>query len=231
MPSPVRTAARTFELEGFSATVKRLTDEDYRDLHARSVPIDDANLFWHFLTHPINSEEGTLSLAELAFTLAQTYGPTSEIYDDWKGSFEYPFRLDVHKERGQFPYVFTVNDWRGCVEFPLSRIVPTRKETASNYHPPYEDEFPRSEINYFTAFFYGYLTGRFEALREAGLQPQPFARKVDSNHILYGYLPSGFFNERYEGEEAFSEAVERLRKLVPSQAWHAAPAAEWRTRG
>lgn len=57
-------------------------------------------------------------------------------------------------------------------------------------------EFSREEINEFISYFSGYLKGCSEWI---SLFPrQPFIKKIDSNHILYGYRDREFFEEQIE---------------------------------
>ncbi len=77
---------------------------------------------------------------------------------------------------------------------------------------PFEFEFSRQEINYFISCFYGYLEGCFPGIK-LFIPSEQFFKKIDSNHILYGYKDDQYFEEQYQSQEAYKTAIEKLESM------------------
>ncbi len=75
---------------------------------------------------------------------------------------------------------------------------------------PFE-EFPGKEINYFINYFVGFLTGFFKTT--ADQYDECFFKTVKSNLILFGYKDGCFFDDQYEDEEEFREAIQKLMSV------------------
>jgi hypothetical protein len=203
----------TFDLKSFSTRLKRLSDRAYRIAVEHSEAIQEDGMFMMMLERDAAAKGERLSLGEIRYVLDYLYGSTSPFFDDWKGSFAYPFRLEVVRGEEAFGYVLTIKDWRGNIEFLFRRELPVHERPDGVYHPPREEEFSRDDMQSFTAYLYGYLTGRLETLQELGKHPEPFLCQITSNNILYGYVNGRFVQHRFDDEEKF----ERVR-----QEWDAA---------
>lgn len=78
-----------------------------------------------------------------------------------------------------------------------------------------ENEFYRQEINEFISYLYGYLVGVSEWVCQT--QTQPFFKRIDSNHILYGYRNGEFFEEQIDSEEEYKAAIQSLEETCGSK--------------
>ena len=77
---------------------------------------------------------------------------------------------------------------------------------------PFEIEFSRQEINYFISYFYGYLEGYFHSIR-LSMPSEQFFKRIDSNHILYGYKDEQYFEEQYASQEAYRAEIRNLESI------------------
>jgi len=187
-----------YQIELHSKSIKyqlwRLDDSEYRKLRENSLPIKDDYMFSMNLYLSERQSEDKLNLAKLFVTLTWLFGDSSDLFDDWKGSFCFPVLLVLKKEMGNFFYLMRIYDHRGSVYFSLYRVLENGVE---DYDPqivrePFELEFSRQEINYFLNFFYGYMAGYFEKIKLI-LPTQYFIKKIDSNFIIYGYKDAQYF--------------------------------------
>jgi hypothetical protein len=208
-----RRTGNRWDLDGFAVGLTRLDDGEYIRLGRHSIAIADDGMFLIQLLYPVVSrqeEQGNLNIAEFHFVLEHVYGESGLHYDDYKGSFSFPFALDVIRADQTFPYLLNVHNHRSSLEFSLRKFVGREGKVDHVVHPPLENEFGRKEINSFIAFFYDFLRGRLKCLLASGMQPTPFAHRVRSNLILYGYCDGRFFDQQFDREEEFYEAYRLL---------------------
>ncbi|HLK59080.1 MAG TPA: hypothetical protein VKU00_21140 [Chthonomonadaceae bacterium] len=204
---PKNTKRRThFTLKELEIVLTRLDDDAYYKIARRSLAIQEDGFFLLNLFRPQGQERGRMNFAETYLILKYLYGESGQCYDDYKGSFAFPFALDVIKRERSFHYLLRVHNFRSMLEFALRRRVDSTAQIDPILHAPFEDEFSRQEINEFIAFFYGYLEGRMEILLTNGIQPPPFLHRVQSNLILYGCLEGRFFEEHFDNQEEFEQA-------------------------
>ncbi|MBN3946376.1 MAG: hypothetical protein HWQ38_07745 [Nostoc sp. NMS7] len=45
------------------------------------------------------------------------------------------------------------------------------------------------------------------------VQPEPFIKIIDSNFILYGYYNNEYFEEGYDDEESYQQAIQRFSSV------------------
>lgn len=190
----------------------RLNNEEYHKLRAHSLPIKEDLMFLLQLFISEAHDPNRLTLPLAFVTLEHLFGKTSNWFDDWKGSFSFPLLLVVKKSQGNFTYILRVYDHRGSLSFSFYRVL----ENGANgydtdiYREPFELEFSREEINQFISYFYGYLIGCSTWVSK--LQKQSFIKKIDSNHILYGYQDGEFFEKQIESVETYRETIERFEQ-------------------
>lgn len=186
----------------------RLTDEEYRRLRQNSLPIKEDLMFLWQLALQEHQDPNLLTLPKAFTTLEKLFGKTSDWFDNWKGSFSFPLLLAVKKPQENFFYLFRIYDHRGNLSFPLYRILENGVDGYKTdiYREPFELEFSREEINQFISYFYGYLTGYSEEISQ--LQLDPFLKRIDSNHIFYGYRDGEFFEEQIDSEDDYQQAIE-----------------------
>ena len=196
----------TFHLDGLDLRIRRVSDDRYVQLHRRSIAIADDGYFLMRLLMPAHRDGDGLDFPRAYFILNHIYGRSGRLYDDWKGSFAFPFSLDVIKGDSSFPYLLNVHNHRSMLEFSIRKVVADRTQADGVIRPPDEREFSRTEINYFIAFFYGYLEGRLQMALKFAARRRPFVHKVQSNLILYGCRNNQFFEEEYDSPEEFEAA-------------------------
>ncbi len=186
----------------------RLDKSEYEKLRENSLPIADDFRFYLELYLSDRQREDRLNLAEIFVILEWIFGESSNLFDDWKGSFCFPVLLVVKKEIGSLYYLMSIYDHRGSVYFSLYRILENSLygyETQT-LREPFEVEFSRQEINCFLSYFYDYLAGYFQSVIDIIL-PQNFIKKVDSNLIIYGYKNGEYFEDQYDSEDSYQEAI------------------------
>ncbi|MFN6564780.1 MAG: hypothetical protein RMY28_033980 [Nostoc sp. ChiSLP01] len=192
----------------------RLDDTEFRKLKQKSLPIKDDYIFYmqFYLSEQNNKER--LNLAQIFVALTHLFGESSDLIDDWKGSFDFPVLLILEKIQGKFFYLMDIYDNRGTLYFSLYRILEVEIEGYDReiLREPFKLEFSRREINNFISYFYGYLEGYFQSIKFL-IASQQFFKKIASNYILYGCTDEQYFEEHYETQEAYQTAIENLESM------------------
>ena len=209
------------EVEGVDYEFIRLSDGQYYDLWQHSLAISDRHNFdlAYFLYR--HEREFSLNFAQVYAALKSLFGESGKFYDDWKGSFSFPFLLHVRKDGQTLDYLLNVLNLRSSLEFSVRKVLqPDEKHFDRDIiHQPFEQEFSGEEIKQFGFGFYGYLRGYFKAV--AKRWQEPFVQTTGSNLIVFGYLQGDFFEKHFESSEAYDKfcAEQRLQlKLELSQA-------------
>jgi len=202
------------EFRGNHYTLERLDDRKYYELWKNSLAIaDDYGFYLHFYLDLERQGGENLNLAQIYVALEKLCGESGKSFDDWKGSFSFPFFLKVSKGGQNFDYLLKIYDHRGSVYFGIHKqLQPDHSYDTRVVHQPFPEEFSRQEINEFICYFYGYLQGYFEEIKSS--YSQFFYKVVDSNCIIFGYKNGNFFEEHYDGEEEYQEAVQLLTQVV-----------------
>jgi hypothetical protein len=195
-------------------TIIYLSDYNYRCLlkYFRTIGIPIKNLFFQkesqivlgriFLTDFFNENDENnkpLSIGECYWILNYLFGEEDNRSISGKGTFLFPFYLEVNKGDKTYPYAFSVFDWRGLVEFQFYRCLEGIIVDNHDYYSADETEFSEEEIDYFIVYFVGYLTGSLEAVKS---HITPFYKIVESNSLIFGYSnKDNFFEYEYGDEE------------------------------
>jgi hypothetical protein len=110
---------RTLRLEDEGVVYRRvrLGDGEFLDLLRRSLAIEEDYGFVMDLLLARRRAGTALGFPEVYLALTDLAGPSGEYFDDWKGSFSFPFTLEVVKGRRRVPYLFEVRNHRSCLEF------------------------------------------------------------------------------------------------------------------
>jgi hypothetical protein len=202
-----------FELDEIHYTCSRLADDEYYELDQNSLAIADDYGFYMAFYRFLEQRGDYLNFAQIYVALKQFSGESGACYDDWKGSFSFPFLLELKRGEKEFTYLLNIYNYRDSLYFGIRKPV---KPDDSRYdrqiiHQPFEDEFSRKEINNFIIYFYSYLIGFFKAIRTT--YDEFFYKRVDSNGILFGYKDGEFFEEQYKSPEEYEKAVQMLEKM------------------
>ncbi|KAI9129564.1 hypothetical protein [Acaryochloris sp. CCMEE 5410] len=202
----------SFKLEDTQFNLWRLGDDEYQQLRQHSLPIKQDAGFMFQLALSEHCNPDRLTLPEAFLTLEALFGKTSTQYDPWKGSFSFPLLMVLTQKQGRYFYLLRILDHRGCVDFPLYRLL---EQGASGYNidayrAPYELEFPTEAINKFIGYLYGYLKGASTWVCK--ISPPAFLKQVASNFILYGCRDGTLFEESFESDTDYHQAIEAFNQ-------------------
>ncbi len=191
--------------------LQRCTDEFYRRAARFGTPINLHPGPW-ICTSLVQRDFG---LPELYAALTAITGPTGEIYDSYKGSFAFPFKMTVRHDERVFKYLLHLMNFRSMVEPKVYRLDKNTEDAAfRSFHEPFVEELTIDDIAYVLSFLVGYLKGYSRTMPK---WTTPFVLEVQSNGILFGYDPrSGkFFEEQYDTKEEYDAALVRWREVIP----------------
>ncbi|MBD2183790.1 hypothetical protein [Aerosakkonema funiforme] len=193
--------------------LERLDDRKYYELWKNSLAIaDDYGFYIDFYLY-LRDRAESLNLAQIYVTLEKLCGESGKFFDDWKGSFSFPFFLEVSKAGHEFDYLLNIYDHRGSVNFGIRKqLQPHDSYDARVIHQPFPEEFSRQDINEFITYFYGYLQGYFEEIKSS--YSQFFFKRIDSNCILFGYKDGNFFEEHYDDHEEYTRSLKLLETFL-----------------
>ncbi len=192
----------------------RLNDDEYYHLIENSIPIKNSVLTVLSAERYFQYQNKNLNLAKEYILLTHIAGESSKFYDDWKGTFCFPFLMKIKKkERELNNYLFIISDWRGSLEFRFKRLIGENEVyegiERAIVREPFEDEFSGEEIEYFENYFYGFLVGYFSTIEKR--QHQNFFKHIDSNFILYGYTDGEYWEKHYEEYDYYCQRREELK--------------------
>lgn len=190
-------------------SLKRLNDTQYYDFWKTSICIADDYRFYLDFYLSLRQKGELLNLAQVYIALKTLCGESNNSIDKYKGSFSFPFLMEVRKAGNKFDYLLDIYDFRGSLYFGIRKLLQVHDSyNRGMSYLPFAEGFSRNEINNFINYFYGYIQGFFEAI-QINYQ-QFFFKKVDSNGILFGYKDGDFFEEHYDEPEDYERAVKLL---------------------
>jgi hypothetical protein len=99
--------------------LSRLNDSQYYELWKNSLAIADDYRFYIDFYLYLRQQGEELNLAQLYVTLEQICGKSNQFFDDWKGSFSFPFFLEISKAGQTFDYLLEIYDHRGSLYWDL----------------------------------------------------------------------------------------------------------------
>jgi hypothetical protein len=204
--TPVKNVSMDIKTKERIYKLIRLNDEQFYLLYKNSISISED--YKHLMSLSIDEDTIYSSFSKMYMTLNELFGESGNHYDDWKGSFSFPFLINFQKEE-EFGYLMNLYNIRSSIEFKIAKLIHEDDERFERdiLHNPFE-EFPREEINYFINYFVGFLTGYFNSVRDR--YDEFFFKTVKSNLILFGYKDGCFFDNQYENEEEFFKAIQYL---------------------
>ena len=186
----------------------RLNDEQYSLLSQNTLQIDtdyDQLLY-------LNADSTLIypSFSRMYVSLKSFFGESGRFYDDWKGSFSFPFVINFQKGEEEFSYLLNISSMRSCIECRISKLILADDVSFDRglSHNPF-NELPRQEIKFIINYLAGFLTGYFKSIAHS--YGERFFKVVGSNHILYGFNEGRFFDNYYETQEEFYAAIEELK--------------------
>jgi len=195
----------------------RLDGKEHFELEKNSLAIADDYGFYMRFYHFLEQRGDYLNFAQIYATLKSLCGESGKGYDDWKGSFSFPFLVEVKKGEKIFRYLLNIFNYRDSLYFGIRKPLQPDDDKFDRQliHQPFEDEFSREEINSFITSFYAYLVGFFREIKPS--YDEFFFKRVDSNGILFGYKDGQFFQEHYNSPEEYKKAVMMLETMERRQ--------------
>ena len=71
----------------------------------------------------VKQNQNIPNLAQFYATFQAAFGESGQVYDDWKGAFNFAFKVDIFKDKQTIPYLLNVVNWRSTVEFRFKKII------------------------------------------------------------------------------------------------------------
>ena len=207
--TPVKNISINIETKKRIYKLIRLNDEQFYLLYKNSISIFED--YAHLMYLSTANDNIYSSFSKMYVTLKELFGESGKYYDNWKGSFSFPFLIYFQKGEEEFGYLMNLHNIRSSIEFKIAKLIHADDDMFKRdiLHKPFA-EFPREEINYFINYFVGFLTGYFESIRDR--YDEFFFKIVESNLILFGYKDGHYFDNQYETEEEFHEAIQELKR-------------------
>jgi hypothetical protein len=214
-------AHNTFKGKRSSLDLWRLQDAEYDVLRDYSFPIqEDVRFLWQLMLDDRREGAEELMLAKVLVALEEDYGPCSTDVDPYKQTFAFRFLAQFSKEGKTWPYLLSINDFRGSLELRFYRVIDGDQfvEASRDYpQDPIESEMGADEIRYWMAYLWGFLHAgskswcRFKVhMKELA----PFFRHIDSNHIIYGFLGGEFLEYEINDSDEYHAEVARLYREI-----------------
>ncbi len=203
-----------FTLEEVIYQLYRLNEEQYSYFRLNSLPIKEDVFLLLELERYFQQKNEDLTLSKIYVLLTLISGESSKWYDDWKGSFCFPFLIRIiKKEQTLNNYLLIISDWRGNLEFRFKRLIGDNEIyegiERDIIRKPFEDEFSKLEIDNFIRYLYSYFVGYFSAIKK--YPHENFFKHIDSNLILYGYTDGEFWEKHYEEYDYYHERLDELK--------------------
>lgn len=197
-----------FEYQGQRLRLQRINDRRHRAWSNRSISIEADYSFWYEM---IKQNQNIPNLAQFYATFQAAFGESGQVYDDWKGAFNFAFKVDIFKDKQTIPYLLNVVNWRSAVEFRFKKIIALSETHFDRMlvYEPFEQELSREQMNRLSAYLYGYAERFWQTSSKNQTQ---FVKEVASNLILFGYADDTFFQQHYEDEEQFRICREQMRE-------------------
>lgn len=175
----------------------RLADDEFVTLGHHALPM--------LQNFDLLTQLGSLRLGQALTVLERSYGPSSPLYDHYRGSFSFPLLLTFEREQ-RISYLLRCHDYRGVLHFPLYRVEKGEPsiEERSRCHTPLATNCLPPETDEFITDFYNDLMA--QAVRLDSDLVTPFFRAIQSDIILYGHDGSQFFEKTYENWTKFEQA-------------------------
>lgn len=197
-----------------SYLLTRISDQTYRELAQNSLHIATDYGFLFDLAY----DESLIysSMSRMYASLSEHFGPSGKMYDDYKGSFSFPFSLSFEHEGQSLTYLLRFFNARTSIEYQLMKVCRQREHGLDTrvLHEAFAD-FTDPQIYFVISFLAGFLSGYFESVER--FYEQFFFQSVESNWIVFGFKDGKFFDTQYETEEEFRAAIADLRAYAAQQ--------------
>lgn len=210
------TRALTITVNKVEHRLMRLDEAEFRALLGRSLAIEEDYWFLIQLVYSARAAGEELTFAQVYLILKELTGESSRFFDDYKGSFSFPFRLDIRKANRRLDYLLEIRNHRDSLYFHIRKVVASDDKRLRNHaiHPPFTEEWSKEEINSFIAYLHGYFSG-YWSVRGKGSH-EPFVHAIPSSLIVYGFCDGEIFarvcGSREEWEVARKYHEEKIQQ-------------------
>ena len=208
------------EIKNAFCLVTSIKARTYYDAYkASSIAIDEPIDHYVLLYDQMKHRAPGLSHPQLYAILSTLFGESTTLYDEYKCSFGFPFRLKIFRKDKVVEYLLLVTDYKGGINFDFRKILLTLEEKnhyrdSHRLYDPIEDDFSRAEMSEFmTEFVYFLLRYRDHIIDDYN---QEFYRTLDYCCIIYGFRDGQFFMERYHDSDELSGIFHVRGKVVNS---------------
>jgi hypothetical protein len=214
-------AHRTFRAKHSSLDLWRLQDYEYDLLRDYSFPIrEDGYLLYQLMMADRREGREPLMLAKVLVALEEDYGPCSTSIDSHKQTFAFRFLANFSKNGQTWPYLLTICDIRGSLEFRFCRVIDSAQYADVDYRAyrePIEDEIGADGMTYWISYLWGVLqvTSKMSCKFKVHLgELKPFFRHIDSNHIIYGFIGGKFVEYEIDSPKKYEAKVAQLYRKI-----------------
>ena len=215
-PDPVK--IRRYEtrgnLQGFSFRSCRLSDPEYRELHACALPLQSSEQVEIMLARSYRR----VTLGHFYVTFLNLTGDSSRVRDTYKSAFSFPFLFVIERESRAYDYLVVLANYRSYVETSFHKLVlPGEPRIASKevLRPPIDEELSATDIDQISEYFWGLVEGYTSTISMKMISP--FARSVKSNLVIFGFQNNKIFEEHFRDEHAFNDRMAELEPLERSE--------------
>jgi len=205
-PVKIRREETHANLQGFSFRMCRVSDPEYRMLHACALPLQSSEPTGVIPTRPRG-----LTLGHVYVTLLELTGDSSAVRDTYKSAFSFPFLFAIERASRTHDFLVVLANYRSSVETRFYKLVlPDDPELArkAEFRSPNDEELSAKDMDQIEGYLWGLVGGYTSARSRKTINP--FARCVKSNLVIFGFENNEFFEERFGDEHAFSERINSL---------------------
>ena len=194
--------------------VKRIDDHHFYLLFRESICIDVNYFIWWEITDGFKKRGSPLNLAEFYTMFRHAFGESGNHYDDWKGAFNFAFKIDVLNDLTVTPYILNVVNLRGVVEFKFRKIILPEDISYDRgiVHPAFADEFSFEQMDFLVRYLSGFAEGFWGKGRFVNIEN--FVKEVPSNNILFGFLDGCFFENHFEDTDEFEDNKQQIMAAI-----------------
>ncbi len=194
--------------------LRRSDDHYYNRAHLNSLKIDLNQ--WDGITTDLTTADFRLPLVYAVLTTLT--GPHGHFYDSGKGSFDFPFKMGIHRNNQEFRYMFRITNYADRAEPKLFRIRKEEEKPISfpSSCKPIDNELGQNEI---VSLFERIRSFLQEYSKTMPRWTEPFLKIVPDHGFLFGYDPrtGQFFEENFSTENKFKEACNAWREVIPEE--------------
>ncbi|MBV5298691.1 MAG: hypothetical protein JZU64_11335 [Rhodoferax sp.] len=182
----------------------RLRDDEFFQLERNTLSIHVD--YGHLINLSMDEDLIYSSFSRMYAALTHLFGSSGRLYDDWKGSFSFPFLIRFKKNGEEFGYLLNIFNMRSGLEFCFYKLISANDTRFDRIvmQKPFE-EFPQDEINYLVNYIAGYCTGYFNETEK--YHDDCFLLITESNLLLSGCHDHVYFDHSYESPEEFQAAM------------------------